>query len=492
MTLKRQIAKGSLWVLLGGGGQQLISFIIFIYVARLLNPEVLGVVAFAVIAVELAGYVARWGQVEILQREQGEATAFWISNAMGVLASLVILVIAGIVGMRPDGDQLAGILVWFAPLPFLQAVSVVPEALLRRRLDFRSLAIRSWIATIAGGGVAIAIAQWKPGVEVLVGQRVVTVVVQVVALWAMIRGVPKLTFKAQDAPALFRGGFQILVASLSGMINARVADGLTGAFLGAGPLGLLRVGWRFLDAIVQIAITPISGVTLSSFSRMRDDLPALRRAYLRMTQLMSLVALPMFFGLGAVAAPLTHDVFGPQWVGAVPVLQFLGLLMLGGMVNYLFAPVMIAVGRSDIVMRQSLVQLVVTVILILIGVRFGLAGVMAAHSLRAFVVAIYNVTALRKVVGIAPAQIIKMLAPPTVACAVMWLGVALLSSVIDAHVPGILALPYAKLAFLVVSGGAIYGAGMIAGDLVGLWRGYIGDALRSIRGVRSGGASSEL
>lgn len=486
MSLKRQIARGSLWVLLGGGGQQLISFVIFIYVARLLNPELLGLVAFAVIAVELAGYVARWGQVEILQRGQGEGTSFWISTGMGVLATLLILGIAGLVSFRPGGDQLAGILTWLAPVPLLQGLSSLPEAMFRRRLDFRSLAIRSWIATIAGGGAAIVIAQWKPGVEVLVGQRLVTAIVQIAALWAMIRGVPRLRFAAEEAPALFKGGFQIVVASLSGVVNARIADGLTGAFLGAAPLGLLRVGWRFLDAVVQVAITPISGVTLSSFSLMRNDLPALRRAYLRMTQLMSVVALPMFFGLGAIAEPLILEVLGAQWSGAAPVLRFLGLLMLGGMVNYLFAPVMIAVGRSDVVMRQSLAQLVVTVMLMLIGVKFGLTGVMAAHTLRSFVVATYNVSALRKIVGISPLQIVKMLVPAVLACAVMWLGVALLSPVLESQMPGLTALPYVRLSLLVVLGAAIYCAGLVAGDLVGLWRGYIGEALRSIRGVRSG------
>jgi PST family polysaccharide transporter len=491
MSLKGQIAKGSLWVLLGGAGQQLISFAIFIYVARLLNPEVLGIVAFAVIAVELASYVARWGQVEFLQRGRGEATSFWITIGTGLLASLVILAVGVGVAARPNGTQLAGILMWLSPLPLLQGASAVPEALLRRRLDFRSLAVRSWIATIMGGGAAIAIAQLRPGVEVLVGQRFVTAVVQFVALWAMMRGMPRFAFIREDVPLLVRGGFQILVASLSGVVNARVADGLTGAFLGAGPLGLLRVGWRFLDAIAQVAITPVAGVALSSFSQMGDDLAGLRRAYLRMTQLMSLVALPMFFGLGAVAEPLIRQVFGAQWLGATVVLQFLGVLMIGGMVNYLFAPVMIAVGRSDIVMRQSLVQLGLTFAAISIGVRFGLTGVMAAHSLRAFAVAIYNAGALKRVVGISPRQIANTLAPPTVACAFMWAGVALFSQILDTYMSAIATLPYVKLAVLVLVGGAVYILALGVGDVAGIWRGYIRDTLRSIRGVRSGGRTLE-
>lgn len=492
MSLKRQIARGSLWVLLGTGGQQLIGFAVFIYIARVLNPGLVGLVTFALIGIEIAAFIARFGQVEVLQREGDPphgrlATAFWISTGLGVVAMLAVLGGAQLISMGSADPQLAYVVTWLAPLVLLQGLSVVPEAILRRRMDYRTLAIRNWIATILGGGVAIAIASWRPGVEVLVGQRLTTAVVQSVLLWALIGWAPSLTFLVSEARALVKTGFQILVASLSGMINGRIADGITGIFLGAAPVGLLRVGWRFSETIVQVAIAPISSVTLSSFSRLKDDLPALRRAYVRMTQVNSLLALPMVFGLGAVAHPLLLAVFGEKWLGAEPVLQLLGVLMLAATVNYFFASAMIAVGRSDIVMRQSLAQLVLTAVLMSIGVQFGIVGVMAAHCLRAAIVAIYNLTALRAHVGIQPLDIFRMLTPPTVACAVMWLAVTGLDHLIAPPAIGFIAASYVELGLLVAAGAATYAASLLAGDLLGLWRGYVADVIGSLKSVISRG-----
>lgn len=495
MSLKRQIAKGSLWALLGTGGQQLIGFAVFIYVARILNPALVGLVAFALIGIEVAGFIARCGQVEVLQREgepsQGRmATSFWISLIMGLGATLVILGGAQIVRLQEPDSQLPDVLIWLAPLVLLQGLSVVPEAVLRRRMDYRTLAIRNWIATIMGGVAAIAIGQWRPGVDVLIGQRLTTAVVQSVLMWTLVGWTPSLTFVMSEARKLVTGGLQILVASLSGILNGRISDGITGIFLGATTIGLLRVGSRFFDMIVQVAIAPISSLTLSSFNQLRDDLPALRRAYVRMTQINALVALPMVFGLGAVAHPLLLTVFGEKWLGAAPVLRLLPALMLPATVNYFFASAMIAVGRSGIVMRQSLAQLVLTVVMLLIGVQFGLIGVMIAFSLRAFVVAVYNLTALRAYVGIQPLDVIKMLAPPTVACAAMWLAVAGLEQLVDTSAVAPLAQPHVKLGMLAVVGAITYAAGLLAGDALGFWRGYVGEIVALLRSVSGRGPTA--
>lgn len=490
MSLKRQIAKGSLWVLLGGGGQQLIGFVVFIYIARVLNPAVVGIVAFAVIAIDLAGFISRWGQIEVITREVAPspkllATSFWISATIGAGAMAVLLIASLVMRVNSDNATLAHVLMLLAPVPLLQGLSVVPEALFRRRMDFRSLALRNWIATVAGGVAAISIAQYSPGVDVLVGQRLTTAIVQIFTLWSMIRWLPSFDFILKEAPRLLRDGLQILVSSLSNMLNERVGDGLTGAFLGPAQLGFLRLGWRFSDAIVQVSVMPVSLVTLSSFSQMQGDLPAIGRAYTRMTQIMALLSLPIFFGLGAIAEPLISTVFGSKWMGVVPALQLLGVIMLGSSVNYFFNSAMIAVGRSDILMRHSIAQLGIMVAYMLIGVQFGLVGVMIAHCFRSFSVSALNMTALKSEIGIRATILVGALIPPVISCALMWLAVTGCNHLIDAKMPSLVSLPYVKMGLLVAGGATVYAASLLAGDVIGLWRGYTRDVISSLSGLRS-------
>jgi len=487
-NLKRQIASGSFWVLLGTGGQQLINFLVFIAIARVLDPGIVGVVAFAVIGIDVTSYICKFGQVETLQRDQAHSqarlsTAFWLTATLGLVATIGFEIAAQVLGHWPKNHLVAQVMTLLAPLCLLQGANATAEAVLRGRMEFRSLTLRGWIATILGGGVAVAMSIWHPGVYVLVAQRLVTALAQTGVLWAMIGWRPSLKVSRAEGRSLVSSGWRIMIANLSGIVNARIADGITGAFLGASDLGLLRLAWRFYDLGAQIVVTPISSVALSSFSRLREDLEALRRAYLRMTQLLGLVAFPAFFGLGAVAHTFIQVIVGPKWAGAAPLLQMVALIILTGGVNYFFAPTMIAVGRSDIMMRQSLVQLVMTSVFVLFGVQFGLRGVMAAHIAWSGVIATYNMIALRAHAGIAPRRIFAALAPPAVACAVMWLAVRGLEPILTlatqrAHIPLIVAL-----VGLVGAGALTYVGTLLVGDVAGLWRGYVKSTVGSVRGI---------
>ena len=68
MHLKRRMLSASLWSLLGNGGQQAITFVLFIYLARKLSPADVGLLAFAMLFLQILGNVTQCGQVETLQR----------------------------------------------------------------------------------------------------------------------------------------------------------------------------------------------------------------------------------------------------------------------------------------------------------------------------------------------------------------------------------------------------------------------------------------
>jgi O-antigen/teichoic acid export membrane protein len=483
MSIKRRILSASLWSLAGSGGQQVLSFLLFIYLARQLTPADVGLIALAMVFVEIIGSMSRCGQVEALQRyvnlnDRVTSTSFWMLVVAGAASCTSIILIGWTVRVFPGHAALGNVLLLLAPLGALQAWNAVPEAILRQRLDFRLLTIRTWSATLAGGVLAAYMVHLQLGVYALVGQRVGTAAVQTIMLWAVLRWRPRCTFDRVEAKRLLGIGVEIMLAGLSGVINLRIADSITGVFLGPQQLGFLRLGWRFFDIIVQVTVLPISGVALSSFSKLRDTPEGLRRAYLRLTQFMALASLPVFFGLGVVADIFVPLVFGEKWLPSVSVLQVLGFIVVPATINYLFAPLMIAVDMTRVVLKQSLGQMFVNAVFLGIGARWGVEGVLIAYMLRGTLVSCYNLSAMNRVVGLRPMSVIRMLGPPSIACAVMvgivWLAKHELNDVYS----GI-----RLLALLVLIGAIAYGAALLAGDAIGLWKGYVGSAARSLAGA---------
>ncbi len=483
MNLRRRVLSASIWSLAGSAGQQAISFLLFIYLARQLGPSDIGLVALAMVLLDIFGAVSRCGQVEALQRyadldDRVTSTSFWMLTLGGAASCMLILLIGYTFRGFPDQTVLGNVVLFLAPLSALQAWNAVPEAILRQRLDFRLLTVRTWTATLAGGALAVYMVHLELGVYALVGQRLCTAVVRSIMLWVVVRWRPGLTFDRVEAKRLLGTGFEIMLAGLSSVINLRLADSITGAFLGPQQLGFLRLGWRFFDVIVQLAVLPISSVALSTFSKLRDNSEKLRRAYLRLTQFMALASLPIFFGLGAVADIFVPLVFGEKWLPSVGVLQLLGLFILPATINYFFGPLMVAVGMTRVVLKQSVAQIFINAVFLGVGARWGVEGVMIGYLLRGTLVSWFNLYAMNQALKLKPLSVIQMLAPPSIACAAMVGVVWIAKHQLSQTYSGIY-----LLASLILIGAVTYGAALLVGDVIGLWKGYVGGAVRSLTGA---------
>lgn len=485
MTLKKRAFVASMWSLLGNGGRQLITFVLFVYVARKVTPADVGLVAFAMIAIDILGFASRLGQVEALQRRSDVtdavlSTSFWLLAPGGLLITGAIILAAKALTGSAEDSVFGHVLILLAPICALQAWNAVPEAILKRRLDYRSLAARTWLATLLGGLLGVYLAYRGFGVYALVGQRVMTALVQTVTVWAMLRWYPRWQFRGAEARILLHVGVSVMVANFSATVNKRIVDGITGAVLGMAQLGHFNLGWRFNNFIVQFAVTPISAVALTMFASVQHDRERFKRLYLRLTQFAALASLPLFFGLAVTADLLVPVVLGDKWAESIVVMRLLGFVMLGGTVNYFFAPAMIAAGHVHVVMRQATVQILGTALFVFVGAQFGILGVLVAIIARTLMVAVYNTTALHRTIGLSIVALLRVLMPPVVAAGAMVLAVEYAKLELAGQISDAL-----LLVVLVAVGAAAYGAALVLGDAARLWRGYVRDTIESVTGVIS-------
>ena len=165
-------------------------------------------------------------------------------------------------------------------------------------------------------------------------------------------------------------------AGLAVAVNARVADGITGVFLGLQQLGFLKLGWRFFDAIAQISGPPVSSVALSSFSKLRDNSDNVKRATLDRPNLWRLHHCPLSSAL-ARRRYLRASGFGEMWLPSVAVLQLLGLHAAGDDQLFLCA-VDGSTGHDLIVLKQSVAQIFINALFLGVGARWGVEGVVIA------------------------------------------------------------------------------------------------------------------
>ncbi|MDG2531888.1 lipopolysaccharide biosynthesis protein [Caulobacter endophyticus] len=359
--LKPMLAKASLWSLVAALGTQGSTFVIFVILARLLQPRDFGMVAFAALFIDLSRGVMLGGIPEaLIQRKIWDDavanTAFWLN----IIASMAFVVVAGLIAggiVLQSGQLLFPMVFWaLSATLLLDAVRSVQEARLRRDFQYKVMAGRAIIAALVGGVVGVACALAGLGVWALVVNRVVTSLVQTVVIWNAAPFRPRFHLTKSEVRPLLGFGASVVASRLVGQMNGRLPDFLIGLVAGPAALGMFRVGSRSLNFLSQTFIVPVQNMTLSAFSRI-EGREAMARAYRRFTQLCGLFTFPAFFGGAVIASDFIRLCFGEKWSESAKVMSVLSLAVLATTLMQFFQPAMQSVGRPRSGLKTEFIKL---------------------------------------------------------------------------------------------------------------------------------------
>jgi Polysaccharide biosynthesis protein len=136
-SLRGAAVRGLAWTMLRSVSSRVVGSIVFIVLARLLDPMAFGTVALASFFVVLISVLVESGFGEaLIQRKEVTRsdldTAFWVSNAIGVALALIMMGSAGAIGALFDQPELAPVLRVLSLVFVFAGLASVPQALLRR------------------------------------------------------------------------------------------------------------------------------------------------------------------------------------------------------------------------------------------------------------------------------------------------------------------------------------------------------------------------
>jgi hypothetical protein len=230
---------------------------------------------------------------------------------------------------------------------------------------------------------------------------------------------------------------------------------LVGRSLGAAALGIYALAFRFYYVIVDITMSSMSAVALSTFARVQRDLATMRRVFLTATRLTSLVALPFFAGMAIVAPEMISILVGDAWTGAVPVLRALcpsGLIVC---LSYLDRSLIVALGRPRLALGLTAAGVALRLVGYMIGVQFGVVGVAVGLSVSSIIFWPCRVMVIKKLTGVSLARYARQLTSAVAATGVMMPALLALRSVSQDHLHAM-----SLLVLEVLVGAAVYGVSL--------------------------------
>jgi PST family polysaccharide transporter len=249
------------------------------------------------------------------------------------------------------------------------------NALLKRQMLFKSLAIRDVTSSLLGVIVAVGLAFRGAGYWAILALPLTTNLSQMVMSWLMIRWKPGLPHFDPEIRTMVGFGGNVAVSYV--IFNwVRTADNiLIGRYWGAGPLGLYSRAFNLLTLAVSQISAPTSSVAIPALSRIQDDAELFVRYYLKIMNLIVWIVGALFGFLFVAATPVIVLVLGAKWREAAPVFQILTISALGQVLLESTLWLLISQGRSARLLKLMLVLSPIMIGSFVLGLPFGIKGV---------------------------------------------------------------------------------------------------------------------
>jgi PST family polysaccharide transporter len=281
----------------------------------------------------------------------------------------------------------------------LSALGGIHQALLKRRLEYRTLGMQNFAATVVGTATGLVLAWRGGGIWCLVGQQLASAGCLTVVAWRATRWIPGFQLGLAELRELGSFSVHITGGALLDFVNRRADDFLIGVFLGTTALGYYSLAYKLLLTFTRLISSPFNSVAFSAFSRLQNEPQERRIMFHRLAQTVAALAFPAFLGLAAVAPDLVRVGFGAAWLPSVPVLQILCFIGVLHCVVFLHGTLIRAAGRPDWQMLFTLGGALTNLVGFCFVVRYGMIYVALWYVLSAYLWLGVDLMLVKRILG---------------------------------------------------------------------------------------------
>lgn len=379
------VVRGLAWQTATRGTFEVSKIIVAVALARLLTPREYGVAGMVLVVISLEQVLGGSAFASVLiQRqeitEEDKSTIFWTTAGLGLTVCLVMVSVSWLVAGFYGNAEVQPL---FAVVSFdflLCSLGQVQQALLVRKMDFKSLELRSMAGVVIGSVAAIGVAALGGGPWALVVQQLTATGVALVLLWRFSPWRPRFMFSRDSLRSMRGFGSRASGTLVMFTLTQNTDNVLIGRFLGPLQLGFYSLAYTIILVPVSRISAPLILVLYPVFSRVQTDLKRLASMWLRVLRLTSAVAVPATLGLIVVAPDMVNVVFGHRWQPATPVIQILATVGLLYGIQGLNGAVLQARDKTDVLFRYSCISFAAALAAFVVGLHWGIIGVAACFA----------------------------------------------------------------------------------------------------------------
>lgn len=427
--LIRSMANATKWSTLSEVVAKLIVPITNMVLARILAPEVFGIIATITMITSFADMLTDAGFQKYLIQHQFKSKEefydnanvafvcnFYLSCFIWIIIALFNNQIANVLGN--DGYGIA-LCVASLQLP-LTAFSSIQMAVYKKSLNFKTLFIRRIISIILPFFITIPLAllgfkHWSLIVGTLIGNLANVIILTIYSEWK-----PKLFFKYSILKEMFSFSSWALIESLTVWLSSNIDTFVIGSLLSSYYLGLYKNSINMINSIMSIITMAFTPVLISGLAKIQNDDMKYKEIFFKAQRLISWIVFPLGVGIFLYRDLAASILFGSKWIEAADVIGIAALIIpfkisISTMVSICY----ISKGKPKISALSQIIYLIPLIPISVLFIKKGFWTFVIGRNLLIFWLIIINLIFVGIFMNISPLEMCKNIFRPIISVIVM-------------------------------------------------------------------------
>lgn len=457
MSLKAKSITGAFFNLSANGFAQIVNFVVYAIMARILGVEEFGLVAICLMVVEFCNLFVTVGiSQNLIQRDKWDnqfaSLSFWVLMGVSGAIALLIFLIAVPIAYYTYSELAAQLIAALAIVPIANGFRLVHKTKLERDFENKKLAAYEAAGVLVGGIVSVVTALEGFGAWAIIFGKIVQAVVSTVLTCIRSDFRPEKVTSKDHLPEIIAFSKPLIAMSFVNFFSQKTSNIIIAAFLGAATFAYASVAKQGFSVINNLTFQPLNRIALAGLSRVDDA--RLSLTFGRIVGMTALFVSPVYFGIGAVAHPFIDVVFGDKWTTSAYLLSILALMSPTQVMAYYLPNLLISRGLPHQAFKLNMINLAVNLALPLAAVPWGLYAVIIALVVANYITLLMKFALVKRHLGIGVMDAWRNTWMFSMASIVMYAAVLYIDRMNVYALDNV----YLELTALVFTGALIYGA----------------------------------
>ena len=413
---KKSVIGNFIWRFAERCGAQLVTFIVSIVLARILDPKDYGTIALVtVFTTILQVFVDSGLGTALIQKKNADdldfSSVFYFNFIVCIILYVGMFIAAPYIALFYKDTTLTPVIRVISLTIVISGVKGIQQAYVSKNMLFKRFFFSTIGGTIFSAVLGIAMAYMGYGVWALVAQQLSNTAIDTLILWLTVKWRPKKMFSYERLKGLFSFGWKLLISSLLDTAYNNLRNLIIGKLYSSSDLAFYNQGEKFPKVIVMNINASIDSVLLPTMSIEQDNPERIKQMTRRAIKTSTYVMAPLMMGLAFCAEPIVRLVLTDKWIFCIPFLRIF-------CITYMFWPVhtanlnaINAMGRSDWFLRLEIIKKIVGLAILLSTMWFGVMAMAYSLLLSSVLSQIINLWPNRKLLKYGYLEQVRDFAP---------------------------------------------------------------------------------